>query len=91
MMWTRRVVAEQGSGQPLAAHDLHPLLEGQTGGEDQAGALVDPAHDVEEQFCAGLREGHVAQSIRDRQVGSFQLLLQDRQLPVVAPLRQLGD
>ena len=41
---------QQGSGQALAAQHFGPLLKGQIGGHDQAGAFVGPTHHVEEQL-----------------------------------------
>ena len=41
---------EKGSGEPLAAQDLGPLLERQVGGDNQAGAFVGPADDLEEEL-----------------------------------------
>jgi len=41
---------QQGSDQTLAAQQFSPLIEGQIGGHDQAGAFVGPTHHVEEQL-----------------------------------------
>ncbi|OQC04779.1 MAG: hypothetical protein BWX79_02426 [Alphaproteobacteria bacterium ADurb.Bin100] len=86
-----REPVQQGAGQPFTAHDLGPLLEGQVGGHDQAGALVGPADHVEEQLRAGLGEGHIAQFVQHEQIQPLQLLLKPLQLPVLPLLQELGD
>jgi len=48
---------EHGAGQPFTAEHLGPVFKGQVGGEDQAGAFVGAADDIEEQFRAGLENG----------------------------------
>ncbi len=54
---------EQGCGQLLAAEDLHPLAEGEVGGDDRGASLVAVAQQVEEQLAAGLIEGDEAQLV----------------------------
>jgi ABC-type sulfate transport system permease subunit len=44
---------QEGSGEPFVAHHLDPVLEGQVGGDDQAGAFVGAADGLKEQFAAG--------------------------------------
>ena len=45
---------KQSAGEPLGAEHLDPVLKGQIGGDDEAGALVSTADHVEEQFGTGL-------------------------------------
>ena len=52
---------EQGRGHLGVAEDGRPFAEGEIGGDDDRGALVEPAHEVEEQLPAGLGEGQVAE------------------------------
>ena len=42
-----------------------PFAEGEVGGDDDRDALVEPAHEVEEQLPAGLREGQVSEFVED--------------------------
>ena len=64
---------QQRAGQPLAAQHLGLLGKGQVGRHQQAGALIRPAHHLEEQLRPGLGEGHVAQLIQQEQVQPLQL------------------
>ena len=54
---------EQGCGHLGVAEDGRPFAEGEVGGDDDRGALVEPAHEVEEQLPAGLGEGQVADDL----------------------------
>ena len=53
---------EQRGGHLGVAEDGWPFAEGEVGGDDDRGALVEPAHEVEEQLPAGrrriVRHGH---------------------------------
>ncbi len=44
---------EQSAGEPFGSKHLDPVLEGQIGGDDEAGALVSATDYVEEQFGTG--------------------------------------
>jgi len=44
---------EEGAGEPFGSKNLDPVLEGQIGGDDEAGALVSATDYVEEQFGTG--------------------------------------
>ena len=48
---------QQGSGQPLGAEHLRPLVEGQVGGDQDGPSLVSLAEDLEEELgsCLGER------------------------------------
>ena len=59
---------EQCGGHFGIAKDLDPFPEGQIGGDDQRGLFVEFADQMEEQGAAGLREGQVAQLIKDDEV-----------------------
>ena len=48
-----RQPVQESSGEPLAAHHFGPLFEGEVGGDDDAGAFVGPADDLEEEFGEG--------------------------------------
>ena len=47
------------------AEDGRPFAEGEVGGDDDRDALVEPAHEVEEQLPAGLGEGQVSEFVED--------------------------
>ena len=69
-----REPVERGAGESFAAQHLHPLLEGQVGGDDHAGAFIGGADHVEEQFGAQLAGRDVAEFVEDQQV---QLVVSD--------------
>jgi hypothetical protein len=45
-----------------------PFAEGQVGGDDDRGLLVEAADQVEQQLAAGLGEGQIAEFIEDDEV-----------------------
>ena len=63
-----RQAVQQRAGQPLAAQHFGPLGKGQVGRHQQAGALIRPAHYLEEQLRPGFGERHIAQLIQQEQV-----------------------
>ena len=65
---------EQGRGHLGVAEDGRPFAEGEVGGDDDRGALVEPAHEVEEQLPAGLGEGQVAELVEDDEVAPGELV-----------------
>ena len=65
---------EQRGGHLGVAEDGRPFAEGEVGGDDDRSALVDPAHEVEEQLPAGLSEGQVAEFVEDDEVASDELV-----------------
>ena len=65
---------EQRGGHLGVAEDGWPFAEGEVGGDDDRGALVEPAHEVEEQLPAGLSEGQVAEFVEDDEVASDELV-----------------
>ena len=56
---------EQGGRHLGIAEDLDLLGEGEMGGDDQAGTLVELADEVEEERTAGLRKRQVTELIED--------------------------
>ncbi len=65
---------EQGGGHLGVAEDRRPFAEGEVGGDDDRGSLVEPAHEVEEQLPAGLSEGQVAEFVEDDEVAADELV-----------------
>ena len=61
---------EQRGGHLGVAEDGGPFAESEVGGDDDRGALVEPAHQVEQQLAAGLGEGQVAEFVEDDEVAS---------------------
>ena len=60
---------------PMAsAEHRRPFAEGEVGGDDDRGALVEPAHQVEQQLAAGLGEGQVAELVEQDEVAPGVLL-----------------
>ena len=59
---------------PPLAEDGRPFAEGKVDGDDDRGALVEPAHEVEEQLPAGLGEGQVAEFVEDDEVTPGELV-----------------
>ena len=53
-MAAMREPVERGPGQAFATQDLDPRLEGQVGGDDEAGAFVSGADHIEEKLGAEL-------------------------------------
>ena len=50
------------------AEDARPFAEGEVGGDDDRGPLVEPADQMEQQLATGLGEGKIAQFIEDGEV-----------------------
>ena len=65
---------EQGCGHLGVAEDGGPFAESEVGGDDDRGALVEPAHQVEQQLATGLGEGQVAEFVEDDEVASDELV-----------------
>ena len=63
----RQTIEERG-GHLGVAEDGRPFAEGQVGGDDDRGALVEPADEVEQQLASGLGEGQVAELVEDDEV-----------------------
>ena len=65
---------EQRCGHLGVAEDGWPFAEGEIGGDDGGGSLVEPAHEVEEKLPAGLGEGQVAELVEDDEVAADELV-----------------
>ena len=65
---------EQRGGHLGVAEDGGPFAESEVGGDDDRGALVEPAHQVEQQLAAGLSEGQIAKFVEDDEVASDELV-----------------
>src|ERR1700687_1193490 len=65
---------EHGSGHLGVAEDLRPVGEGEVGGDQQRGVLVELADQVEQQLPAGLTEREIAELVDDDDVVAQQLL-----------------
>ena len=52
---------EQGGGHLSVAEHARPFAEGEVGGDDDRGALVEPADEVEQELPAGLSEWQIAE------------------------------
>ena len=81
---------EQRRGQLLVAEDLHPLAEGEVGGDDRRAPLVAVGEEVEQQLAAGALEGHEAEFVDDQQRDPQVTLMQPRERELVARLDQLA-
>ena len=56
---------EHGGGHLGVAEDLRPVGEGQGGGDQQRGVLVELADQMEQQLAAGLAERQIAEFVDD--------------------------
>ena len=65
---------EQRGGHLGVAEDGGPFAEGEVGGDDDRGALVEPADQMEEQLPAGLGEGQIAEFVEDDEVEPGQVV-----------------
>jgi hypothetical protein len=72
---------QRRAGEPFAAENLGPVLEGQVRRDDQAIAFVRGGDDVEEQFRPSLARRDVAKFVEDEQVELRELLTQPEQVP----------
>src|SRR5215469_13655766 len=59
---------EQRGGHLGITEHPRPFAEGEIGGDDDGGALVEPADQMEEQLAAGLREGQVAEFVEHDEI-----------------------
>ena len=65
---------EQRGGHLGIAEDARPFAEGEIGGDDDRGALVEPADQVEQQLAAGLGEGQIAEFVEDDEVEAREII-----------------
>jgi hypothetical protein len=59
---------EQRGGHLGVAEHAGPLSEGEVRGDDDRGALVKPADEVEQKLAAGLGEGQIAEFVENDEV-----------------------
>ena len=67
---------EQGRRHLLVTKDARPLSEAEVGRNDDAGALVEFADQMEQQRPAGLAERQIAKLVQDHQIGVYQAICQ---------------
>ena len=65
---------EHGGGHLGVAEHLGPIGEGEVGGDQQRGVLVELADQMEQQLPAGLAEGQIAELVDDDEIVAQQLL-----------------
>jgi hypothetical protein len=76
---------EQGGRHLGVAEHARPFTEGEVGGDEDRGALVEPADEVEQELTAGLGEWQIAEFIEDDEVHPRQMV-GETALPTVAGL-----
>ena len=59
---------EQGRGHFRIAEDARPFAESEIGGDEDRGALIETADEMEEQLASGLGEGQIAEFVEDDEV-----------------------
>jgi hypothetical protein len=67
------------------AEYARPFTEGETGGDDDRGALIKAADEVEQELAAGLGERQIAEFIEDDEVHAGQMICESP-LPAAAGL-----
>jgi hypothetical protein len=77
---------EQCGGHLGVAEYARPFTEGQIGGDDDGGAFIEPADEVEEELTAGLSEWQIAEFVEDDEVHAGQMIGEPA-LPSIAALR----
>jgi hypothetical protein len=86
---------EECGGHLGVAEDARPFAEGEIGGDEDRGALVEAADQMEQQLPAGLGEGQIAQFVEDDEVEADEIIGQPS-LPAGArlafqPVDQVDD
>jgi hypothetical protein len=76
---------EQRRGHFGVAEYARPFTEGEIGGDDYRGALVEAADEVEQELATGLGERQIAEFIEDDEVHAGQMI-GEASLPAVAGL-----
>jgi hypothetical protein len=77
---------EQRGGHRRIAEHAGPFAEGQIGGDEDGGALIKPADEVEEKLTAGLGKGQISELVQDNEVHPGQVLGK----PALSPVAGLG-
>ena len=62
-----QTVEQRGRHLGIAEH-ARPLAECQIGGDEDGGALIKPADEVEEKLTAGLGKGQISELVQDNEV-----------------------
>ena len=65
---------EQRGGHLGVAEHRGPFSEGEVGSDDDRGALVEPAHHVEQELSSGLGEGQVTEFVDNDEIAPGELL-----------------
>ena len=65
---------EERGGHLRIAENARPFSEGEVGGDDDGGLLVEPAYQVEEQLASGLGERQVAELVQDDEVEAREMV-----------------
>jgi len=81
---------EQRSGKALAAKDLHPIFEGQVGGDNEALPFVGAADDIEQKLGARFGKGDISEFVQDEDVLALQLRQEALKLPVFPLFQEFG-
>ena len=79
---------QQGGGELRISKDLHPLAEGEIGGDEGRPAFVPLRYQVEEQFSAGAVERHESQFVYDKQVRPLEAPVEPSQETLIAGLKK---
>ena len=69
-----RQAIEHGGGHLGVAEHLRPIGEGEVGGDQQRGVLVEFADQMEQQLAAGLAEREVAEFVDDDEIVAQQTM-----------------
>ena len=78
-------VEQRGRHLGVAEH-AGPFTEGEVRGDDDGGAFVEPADEVEQELSAGLGEGQITKFIEDDEVHAGQMIGE----PSLVPISGLG-
>ena len=70
----------------LVAEDTGPFAEGEVGGHDHRGRLLEPTNQMEQELSAGLGEGQIAEFIQHDEIDAHQPISQ----PALATKLRLG-
>ena len=65
-----REAVEQCGGHLRIAEDARPFAKGEVGCDDDRGALIELADQMEQKLSTGLGEGQIAQLVQDQEVGA---------------------
>ena len=80
-----QAIEQRGRHLGIAEH-ARPFAEGEIGGDDDRGALVEPADEVEQELAAGLSERQIAEFVEDDEVHAGQMVGE----PALAAVAGLG-